>query len=684
MSADLFAIQQRIEKLREEINHHNRRYYALDNPEISDAEYDSLLRELAHLETIYPQFLTPDSPTQRVGASPLDSFTVVTHRQPLLSLANAFSTEELYAWHTRTARLLNNDRFEMVCEHKIDGLAVSLVYENGRFRQGATRGDGLRGEDITENLKTVRSVPLALPSNSPSRFEVRGEVYLPLAGFRKLNRERENRGEPLFANPRNAAAGSVRQLDSRLTAKRPLDIFIYSLGWVEGQAAPDTHWETMQWLAAMGFKINPNLRKITDITAAAAYHAGWQQKRTELEYEIDGVVIKVDRRDYQQMLGDVGREPRWAVAYKFPAIQATTRLKEIVISVGRTGTLNPTAILEPVKVGGVTIKQASLHNEEDIRRKDIREGDWVIIQRAGDVIPEVVKPVESKRSGSERVFDLQAKIYDPDKSRPACPVCGAEVNKPEDEVMYYCTNAACPAQVQRRIELFVSRGAMDIRGIGEQWLKAFLSEGLIKDMGDLYTLKEQRSRLLTLEKLGEKSVDNILSAIEKSKQANLPRLIYALGIRHVGEETAALLAERFGNLDEIRQASEDRLNSIPGIGPKIAQSINAFFRQQQNLDIIAKLKQSGIWPQRETKETDGLPLTGMEFVITGTLDSLSREIARQKIRGLGGMTKDNVTKNTTHLVVGKEPGANKISRARSLGTPEINEEQLLAILEQKN
>jgi len=684
LPADFADIQKRILELRQELNYHNHRYYVLDSPEISDAAYDALMQELRRLEAAYPQFLTPDSPTQRVGAAPITAFGIIVHRLPLLSLANAFEKADLLAWHARTAKLLGTAQFDMVCEHKIDGLAIALVYENGQFTQGATRGDGIKGENITQNLKTIRSIPLSVGAGAPPRFEVRGEVYLPKAGFLKLNAEREEEGEPVFANPRNAAAGSVRQLDPRITAKRPLDIFIYQLGWAEGKPVPETHWETLQWLQALGFKINPNIRKVDNIDAAENYHEEWQQRRQALPYEIDGVVVKLDRLDYHRTLGDVGREPRWAIAYKFPAIQATTKLKEIAISVGRTGSLNPYAILEPVKVGGVTIERAALHNEDDIHRKDIREGDWVIIQRAGDVIPEIVGPVTSKRTGDEKEFTLTEKIYNREKGRPACPVCNAEVMKPADEVMYYCTNAACPAQVQRRIELFTSRGAMDIRGLGEKWINAFLSRGLIQDMADIYSLKDKRGQLVEIEKLGEKSVENLLAAIERSKQVNLARLIYALGIRHVGEETAALLAEHFTDLDDLQAAGEDKLTAIPSIGTKIAQSIVTFFRQEQNRQIIDKLKAAGVWPRQEIKTTANLPLTGKEFVITGTLTAFSREVAQEKIRALGGTAKDNVTKNTTYLVVGAEPGANKLERARQLGTPQINEEQLLAILEQKN
>ncbi len=532
---ELAKVKERIEKLRAEINHHNYRYYVLDSPEISDAEYDELMRELKELEADYPQFLTPDSPTQRVGAAPVEAFGVVEHPLPLLSLGNAFSDEELVAWYKRTSKLIAGEKFDFVGEHKIDGLAVALTYVDGLFTTGATRGDGFRGEDITQNLRTIRSIPLSVPKDAPPRFEVRGEVFLPKAGFEKLNRERAKEGLPLFANPRNAAAGSVRQLDPRITAKRPLDIYIYMLGWAEGKATPPTHWETMEYLKSLGFKINPNNKLLSSIEQVEDYHRTWVDRRESLPYEADGIVVKVNQLDLQERLGDIGHEPRWAIAYKFPAIEATTLLKSIEISVGRTGTLNPYAILEPVSVGGVTIRSAALHNEDDIRRKDIREGDTVIIRRAGEVIPEVVGPIKSKRTGKEKEFSLLEKIFDKEKKRPACPVCGAEVVKPQGEVMYYCSNAACPAQAQQRIEHFASRGAMDIRGIGESQSAMLLREGLVKNVADLYDLKDKKEQLLKIERLAEKSVTNILNAIEKSKKTPLPGLslpwAYAMSVR---------------------------------------------------------------------------------------------------------------------------------------------------------
>jgi DNA ligase (NAD+) len=598
-------------------------------------------------------------------------------------LGNAYVTEDLYAWHARTLKLLGVTQFDMVCEHKMDGLAIALTYVDGQFVRGATRGDGFRGEDITQNLRTIHSIPLSVPKDAPPRFEVRGEVYLPKAGFQKLNKERENEGLPLFANPRNAAAGSVRQLDPRITAKRNLDIYIYMLGYAEGRPMPTTHWETLEYFKTLGFRINPANKRVKQIEEAEAYHQSWTEKRDSLPYEADGVVVKADVMEYHTRLGDVGREPRWAIAYKFPAIQGTTQLKEIGISVGRTGSLNPVALLEPIAIGGVTIERAALHNEDDMRRKDIREGDWVYIQRAGDVIPDVVGPILSKRTGNEKVFSLLDKIYNKEKGRPACPVCGGQVVRPEGEVMYYCSNAACPAQVQGRIEFFVSRGAMDIRGIGEKFIELLLKEGMVKDAADLYSLKDKRDQIVQLEKKGEKSADNIIKSIEKSKSANLPRVLNALGIRHVGEETANLLAGNFTDLEDLGNASREKLMTVPSIGPKIADSIIAFFREEENRKILEKLRTAGVWPRQELAQT-GLPLSGQEFVITGTLKSFSRDAAQTRIKELGGTVKDNVTKNTRYLVIGEDPGENKLVRARALGTEQINEEKLLAILGQKN
>jgi DNA ligase (NAD+) len=674
--------REKIEQLRAEINHHNYRYYVLDDPEVADAEYDGLMRELKRLEAEYPHLLTPDSPTQRVGAAPVAAFGVVEHPRPLLSLGNAFSSEELTAWYNRISKLLDGQKFDFACEHKIDGLAVALTYVDGKLATGATRGDGIHGEDITQNLRTVRSIPLSVPKDAPPRFEVRGEVFLPKDGFEKLNRERAKENLPLFANPRNAAAGSVRQLDPRITAKRPLDIYIYMLGWAQGKATPPTHWETMDYLKGLGFKINPNNRLLETIEQVEEFHRTWEEKRGSLRYEADGIVVKVNRLALQERLGDVGREPRWSIAYKFAAVEGTTRLNDIGISVGRTGTLNPYAILEPVSVGGVTIRQAALHNEDDIRRKDIRIGDTVIIRRAGEVIPEVVGPIKTKRTGQEKEFSLPDKLYDKEKKRPACPVCGAEIFRPEGEVMYYCSNAACPAQVHERLEHFTSRGAMDIRGIGESQSALLLREELVKNVADLYDLKDKRERLLQIERLAEKSVDNMLAAIEKSKGRPLARVIFALGIRHVGAETAEILSRHFGSLDKLADTTREELMEIEAIGPKIADSLVAFFHAEENRQIIRRLKNAGVKLEEEIK-TEKLPLAGQEFVITGRLEAFSRPEAEARIKALGGTAKDNVTKKTAYLVVGADPGGNKLAKAQELGTEQIKEDRLLRLLGQK-
>jgi DNA ligase (NAD+) len=662
-------VKQKINKLRELINYHNHRYYVLDSPEISDAEYDKLMRELKQLEDEHPELVTPDSPTRRIGAEPVAAFGVVVHPQPLLSLANAFSDEELDAWYKRASNLLGGRKTDLVCELKIDGLAVALTYVNGILEVGATRGDGLRGENITQNLRTIKSIPLSVPKEAPPRFEVRGEVYLSKTAFKKLNEERAREELPLFANPRNAAAGSVRQLDSKITAQRALDIFVYGLGWAEGKSVPDTHWEIMQYLKSLGFKLNPNNTVCRTIDEAKAFYAKWVKNQEALPYEADGVVVKINSIPYQVELGHVGREPRWAIAYKFPAVQGTTRLLEIGINVGRTGSLNPYAILEPVQVGGVTISHAALHNEEDIHRKDIRIGDWVVIQRAGEVIPEIVEPIVSRRTGKEKIFHMPKR----------CPVCGAEVIKPEGEAMHRCTNAACPAQALERIKHFVGRGTMDIEGIGERMSQALFDAGLVKDVGDIYSIT--RDQLLGLEKIADKSAANILNSIERSKDRPLPRVIFALGIPNIGDQTAELLAEHFSSIDELARATKEQLQEIPSIGPKIADSILAFFRQKQNLKIIDKLRSAGVKLAAEKAKRGDLPLAGLDFVITGRLERSSREAAEAKIKELGGKAGSDVTRKTNYLVVGEDPGS-KLGRAQSLGTKILTETEFLKLLKQ--
>jgi len=692
---DMNKVRQRIAELRETINHHNYRYYVLDSPEISDAEYDELMKELRQLEAEHPELVTPDSPTQRIGAPPVEAFGVVEHPQPLLSLANAFSYEELAAWHKRVSKLLGGRQFDLVCEPKIDGLAVALTYVDGLLITGATRGDGYRGEDITQNLKTVRSIPLSVPEEAPPRFEVRGEVYLPKAGFKKLNEERAKEELPLFANPRNAAAGSVRQLDSSITARRPLDIFIYALGWAEGKAVPDTHWEIMQYLKSLGFKINPNIALRRSLDEAEKYYQTWLESRERFPYEADGIVVKVNSIALQQELGTVAHEPRWAIAYKFPAIQGTTKLIDIGINVGRTGSLNPYAVLEPVRVGGVVISSAALHNEEDIHRKDIRIGDWVVVQRAGEVIPEIVEPIVSRRTGKEKTFSMREKTWELYKQRKGisvkekppdytvCPVCGSEAIKPKGEAMHRCTNAACPSQALERIKHFVSRGAMDIDDVGEKLCQALFEAGLIKDAADLYYLTKEQ--LLGLERMADKSASNVLNSIKASKDRNLARVIFALGITHVGDQYAALLADEYQSISKLSKASKKKLSKTNSIGPKIAESIVAFFRQEGNKRIIEKLKEKKVGQglgKRKAKavKPEKLPLAGREFVFTGKLDSFSRSEAEAKIKALGGKAGSDVTKKTFRVVEGADPGS-KLAKAKKLGIKTLSEAEFLDLLD---
>lgn len=668
---DSAPVRERIESLRQSLNYHNHRYYVLDSPEISDEEYDMLFAELKQLEQQHPDLITPDSPTQRVGATPVESLGTFEHPVPLLSLANAFSPEDLKAWWKRTSELLGNADFTTVCEPKIDGLAVALTYEEGLFTRGATRGDGFRGEDITQNLRTIHSIPLAVPASAPTRFEVRGEVFMPRAGFRRLNERRAVQELQLFANPRNAAAGSVRQLDPSVTAQRPLDIFIYGLGWAEGTSYPSTHWEVMAWLRTLGFKTNPLITRTSTFEETIAVYERWIEERSTWAFEADGMVIKVDSLRMQEELGSVGREPRWAIAYKFPAMQGTTTLKDIGINVGRTGSLNPYAILEPVRVGGVVISHAALHNEEDIHRKDIRIGDTVIVQRAGDVIPEIVGPVTSLRTGEERIFRMPS----------SCPICGHSVVKPQGEALHRCPNASCPAQALERIIHFTSRDAMDIDGVGEKLCRTLFNAGLVRDVGDLYRLTTDDLR--QLERMGEKSASNVLSSIERSKTRPLGRLIFGLGIPHVGQEYAELLAQRYPGIDELAAASREDLSSLPSIGPTIAASVVAFFNDAGNRETIEKLRVAGVSLRRQSEksQSSGHPLDGLTFVFTGRLERFTRPQAEALVTRLGGRVAQDVSRRVSYVVAGDEAGS-KAERARSLGTRIIDEAEFLSLVEE--
>ena len=663
---------ERIAKLRAEINYHAYRYYVLDDPIISDAAYDALMRELQELEAQFPDLITPDSPTQRVGAPPLDRFEKVEHEIPMLSLDNAFNAEEVREWERRIRRMLPEDvKLEYVVEPKIDGLAVSLLYENGVYVQGSTRGDGYVGEDVTLNLKTIRAIPLRIPVapdsgvEAPALLEVRGEVYMPLDKFEELNRRQRERGEKPFANPRNAAAGSVRQLDSSITAQRPLSFWAYAVGRVEGVELT-SQWETLNYLEALGFPVNPDRRLFDDLEAAIAYAQEWIAHRDRVNYEADGVVIKVNSFALQEQLGAVGKAPRWAIAFKAPSEEGVTRILKIGVNVGRTGVLTPFAIMEPVVVGGVTVTQATLHNEDYIKERDIREGDTVVVKRAGDVIPQVLYPLKELRTGKERPFEFPR----------TCPACGQPAVRPEGEAAWYCVNAACPAQLIRRVEHFVSRGAMDIEGFGEKLAQLFVEQGFIRDVADIYSLKDHKEELLALEGFAEKRVQNLLDAIEASKDRPLDRVIYALGIRHVGDIVARLLTEHYDSMDALMAASEEELAAIPGIGPVIARSIVEFFEREHNRRVIEKLKRHGVNMVRKAEEAPAArPLEGLTFVITGTL-SIPRQEMVQLIERYGGRVTGSVSRNTDYLIVGENPGGTKYQRAQALGVPMITEEQL--------
>ncbi|HYK92228.1 MAG TPA: NAD-dependent DNA ligase LigA [Acidobacteriota bacterium] len=654
----------RIAELRREIEEHNYRYYVANEPVISDAEYDRLFRELVELEKEYPELASADSPTQRVGAEPQERFKKVQHRRPMLSLANAFDEDELRAFDKRIHNLLETDDVDYVTELKIDGCAVTLNYENGIFVRGATRGNGLVGEEITTNLKTIRVVPLRLQKGPiPNVVEVRGEAYLPISAFNKANEERTAAGETPFANPRNAAAGALRQLDPRMTAERPLSFFGYSLGHVEG-AEFKTQVEVLEQLKRWGFPVNLNYRHHGSIEEVAAFCREWQGKRDTLDYEIDGVVIKVNSLDYQERLGVVSRDPRWAVAYKFPGQVATTRLLKIDINVGRTGALNPYGVLEPVRLAGVTIRTATLHNEDDIRRKDIREGDVVIVKRAGDVIPQIVGPVREKRDGTEREYRNPTK----------CPVCHSPVRREEGEAMAFCTNRQCPAQRLEWLKHFVGQSAMDIRGLGPQTLEKMLELNLIRDAADLYSLTEdQISRLPNFK---EKSIRNLLASIAQSKSQPFARVLFALGIRHVGESIAELLAGGFGSMDELISAAEEDISIIQGIGPEIAHSVRSYLDERENRDLIENLKRAGLRfrGERSPAKAEG-PFSGKAFVITGTLPTMSRKEAEDLIKAHGGKVISSISSKTSYLVAGGKAGS-KLQKAQELGILQISEEQL--------
>lgn len=660
-------VRARAEKLRAEIHHHNYLYHVLDKPEITDAQFDALLRELLELEKKYPELVTPDSPTQRVGGKPREGFQTVTHRAPMLSLANAFQEKELRDFDRRIKSALPGEKVEYVAELKIDGLAVSLYYEDGIFVQGSTRGDGETGEDITSNLKTIPSIPLRL--REKVTLEVRGEVYMPKRAFMDLNKSREEKGQPLFANPRNAAAGSVRQLDPSVTASRHLSIFVYGTGFF-ANIPVNTHNQLLQYLTGLGFRVNPNHVLCDDIDEVISYCQVWEKKRFDLEYAIDGVVIKVNSLEQRDKLGTTLKNPRWAIAYKFPPEQAVTEVKDIILRVGRTGVLTPTAILEPVRLAGTTVSRATLHNEDYIREKDIRIGDHVVVHKAGDIIPEVVEVKKDLRTGKEKPFQIPAK----------CPACDAGVVRPQGEAAYRCTGAACPARLREGLIHFASRGAMDIEGLGPALVDQLVDARLVKDPADLYYLKEEE--LLQLERIGSKSARNLLAAIEKSRHNPLYRLLYGLGVRHVGERVAKLLAEKFGSMDELMRATKEELTAIPEIGPTIAESVTTFFTQTQNRELVEKLKEAGVNMQLQAGgEEKGDSLAGKTFVLTGTLQNYTRKQAQAAIENLGGKVTSSVSKNTDFVIAGENPGS-KYEKARQLGITILDEEEFTSLLQE--
>jgi DNA ligase (NAD+) len=657
----------RVEALRSQLERANHAYYTLDAPEISDGEYDRLFRELQALEAEHPELLTPDSPTQRVGAPPASALAKYRHRRPMLSLANAFSAEELAAWEQRNARLVAEVLSAgYTTEVKIDGAAVSLTYERGRLSMGATRGNGVIGEDITANLKTIPDVPLVLKgSGHPAVIEIRGEVYMPYDSFVRVNRQREEAGEPPLANPRNAAAGGLRQLDPNLTRQRRLRMFAFQIETIEGRLGARTHQEELELLEQWGFQVEKHREHHADLAAVERRAEELESVLATLPFQADGVVVKVDRLSLHPELGVVGeREPRWAIARKFAPEVAQTRLKAIHVNVGRTGALNPWAELEPVELGGVVVSRATLHNEDLIAQKDIRIGDWVEVVRAGEVIPQLLGPLRDRRTGDEEPFAM------PD----ACPVCGTPVERPTDEAMRYCPNISCPGRVLESIVHFASRGAMDIRGLGYERVRQLLQEGLIHDVADLYDLDVER--LVRLERFAEQSASQLVQAIAASKERPLSLLLFGLGIRHVGYTVAQLLARRFGSMDALMKATEAGINDVPGIGSAIAEAVVHFFGESRNRGLIERLRQTGLQLTEPTAVAEGGPLAGKTYVLTGTLPTLSRSEATQLIERAGGRVISSVSKKTDAVVAGEDPGS-KLEKAKALGVEVIGEEELV-------
>ncbi len=664
------AAERRISELRTEIEQHDYRYYVLDTPSVPDAEYDRLMRQLQALEAEHPRLVVPESPTQRVGGQPAEGFEEVRHRVPMLSLANAFSAEEIQQFHDRVIKGLEIDHVAYVAEPKLDGVAISLRYEAGRLIQAATRGDGVSGEDVTLNVRTINAIPLHLEQRGqssiwPSAFEVRGEIYMPLAGFDAWNEQARREGGRELVNPRNAAAGSLRQLDPRVTAKRPLAFYAY--GAVASGGMPDSHFEVLQFLRAWGFPVNPEVRQVEDAQGCIAYYSDLAAKRDTLPYDIDGVVFKVESRDQQETLGFVSRAPRWAIAQKFPAQEEVTRLLDIDIQVGRTGALTPVARLEPVFVGGVTVTNATLHNLDEIRRKDVRAGDWVVVRRAGDVIPEVARVVLERREGELAEFQMPV----------SCPICASAVERVEGEAVFRCSGGLfCPAQRKQSIMHFVSRRAMDIEGLGEKLADQLVAKDLVRSVADLYILT--REQWVALERMGEKSADNLLAELERSKTPDLDRLLYALGIREVGEVTARSLAKFFGTLERITSAGEEELIEVPDVGPVVAGHVHAFFQEAHNNEIIASLAQAGLqWKAVEVNQREQ-PLAGQTWVLTGAL-GMPRAKAKNLLESLGAKVSASVSGKTSVVLAGEAAGS-KLKKAQSLGIKVISEADLRTLM----
>ena len=654
----------RLNELKDQIREHDYNYYVLNQSLITDAQYDELLQTVRGIEEDYPELITNDSPTQRVGGEATDQFEQVTHSIPMLSLSNTFDYTGLEEWQKRASNIIDSTDLIFSAELKIDGLAISLIYENGTFVRGSTRGNGLIGEDVTHNLKTIRSIPLSLNQDLPGHLEVRGEVYMPLNAFNAINQQRSEQDEPLLANPRNAASGSIRQLDPRITASRKLDIWIYSLTEYSNTTFTGHH-QGLEWLKELGFKTNPTTSICTSLQEVQQYYEYWMNHRSELGYDIDGIVIKVDSIELQNTLGFVGREPRWAIAYKFPAEQTNTKLISIGLNVGRTGSINPFAILEPVNIGGVTVTNASLHNEEDINRKDIRVGDIVIIERAGDVIPHIIGPVTETRTGKEVPFRMPE----------LCPQCEFPIIK--EDSTHRCSNSSCPAVFLESIRHFVSKNALDIEGLGEKWCASLISNNMIQKLSDIYKLNI--SELSTLDRMGEVLASKLVANIEDSKSRPLDRVIFGLGILHVGSEIATLLAQTYGSLQNLSEASLDDLLAIDGIGPKIAQSIKDYFTVESNKSLIYELEKLGLNMNSEVKSISSNVFTGLTFVITGTLHNLTRKDTEELIKTNGGKVTNSVTSKTSYLITGDSPGS-KLTKAQEIGTTVLTESEFLALM----